>query len=67
MLANLALTLEAYSIGNGAELVLLVQQTFSWDPLVKAEGIKVNTSIFKLLLKLSNNNLTCLKDGESDY
>jgi len=48
----LAATLEAYSVGNGAELLLLFQQTFCWDPLVKAEGIKVHFIIFNFKILL---------------
>jgi len=49
-------TLEQYKIPDRANIVLLVQTTFTWDPNVKGAQIK-----------LSNNNLTCSKPPDSDY
>eukprot|EP01017_Pseudomicrothorax_dubius_P026543 TRINITY_DN2971_c0_g2_i13.p1 TRINITY_DN2971_c0_g2~~TRINITY_DN2971_c0_g2_i13.p1 ORF type:complete len:353 (-),score=65.49 TRINITY_DN2971_c0_g2_i13:1-1059(-) len=49
-------SLEAYRIPDGANLLLLVQTIFAWDPSHKGSGIK-----------LSNNNLTANKNGDVDY
>jgi tripartite motif-containing protein 9/67 len=49
-------TLEQYKIPDHANIVLLVQTTFTWDPNMKGAQIK-----------LSNNNLTCSKPPDSDY
>lgn len=49
-------TLEQYRILDNANLILLVQTSFTWDPNMKGSGIK-----------LSNNNLTASKMPEVDY
>jgi len=49
-------TLDSYKIPDGANLILLVQTTFFWDPNLKGASIK-----------LTNNNLTANKNSESDY
>lgn len=49
-------TLEMYRIPDNSKLILIAQTTFFFDPSAKASGIK-----------LSNNNLSAYKNGESDY
>eukprot|EP00331_Platyophrya_macrostoma_P005446 CAMPEP_0176408176 /NCGR_PEP_ID=MMETSP0127-20121128/1806_1 /TAXON_ID=938130 /ORGANISM="Platyophrya macrostoma, Strain WH" /LENGTH=343 /DNA_ID=CAMNT_0017787433 /DNA_START=28 /DNA_END=1059 /DNA_ORIENTATION=+ len=49
-------TIEQYNLPDNANLVLLVQSSFTWDPNVKGADIK-----------LSNNNLTATKAGDADY
>jgi len=55
-LAAPAQTIEQYKIPNNANLILLVQTSFTWDQNMKGSGIK-----------LSNNNLTAGKLPEVDY
>jgi len=49
-------TIEQYKVPNNANLILIVQMSFTWDQNAKASGIK-----------LSNNNLTAGKLPEVDY
>lgn len=60
---NLSQTVEQAGLDQNAELIMLVQRTFWWDEAKKGDGIKV----FPLLQKLSNQNLTATKNGQSDY